>query len=53
MKSTTLFVFILLASSTYRCAEDELTIDCAKATSDMIGTWKGNLNYSNFQANGA
>ena len=53
MKISSFFVFIILASSTYRCAEDELTIDCAKATSDMIGTWRGNLNYTNFQANGA
>ena len=53
MKILIHLAFILLASSTYRCAEDEITIDCAQATSDMVGTWKGKLNYTNSQANGA
>ena len=53
MKLLTYLAFILLASSTYRCAEDELTIDCTQATNDMVGTWKGKLYYTNSQANGA
>ena len=53
MKILIHLAFILLASSTYRCAEDEITIDCTQATSDMVGTWKGKLNYTNSQANGA
>ncbi|MAD59231.1 MAG: hypothetical protein CMB81_02745 [Flammeovirgaceae bacterium] len=53
MKIITSLVFILLASSTYRCAEEEITIDCTQATSDMIGTWRGKLSYTNSQANGA
>ena len=52
MKSLFYLAFILLASSTYRCADDELTIDCEQATRDMVGTWKGTLNYANSRANG-
>ena len=40
MKILIHLAFILLASSTYRCAEDEITIDCTQATSDMVGTQK-------------
>ena len=52
MKILIHLTFILLASSTYRCADDELTIDCEQATRDMVGTWKGTLNYANSRANG-
>ena len=29
--------FILLASSTYRCADD--VVDCTEASKNMIGEW--------------
>lgn len=41
LNKTILFTFILLASSTYRCKEDELLIDCEAAASEMVGTWTG------------
>ena len=46
MKSFITFLFILLAGSTYRCGKGEDTIDCTEATSQMVGTWKGNIIYS-------
>ena len=50
MKVTLLF-FILLASSTYRCADD--VVDCTEASKNMIGEWSGTINYTNpYNANG-
>jgi len=45
-------IFIILASSTYRCSEGEDTIDCASAANNMVGTWKGRASYTNFSAQG-
>ena len=39
------FIFIILASSTYRCADDD-TIDCSEASKNMIGEWSGQISYS-------
>ena len=36
MKSFVTFLFILIASSTYRFGKEEETIDCVAATSSMI-----------------
>ena len=52
MKLLTTFLFIFLASSTYRCREPEDTIDCASAAKEMIGTWKGRVDYTSSSANG-
>ena len=50
MKLILLF-FILLASSTYRCADD--VVDCTEASKNMIGEWSGTINYTNpYYANG-
>ena len=50
MKVILLF-FILLASSTYRCADD--VVDCTEASKNMIGEWSGTINYTNpYNANG-
>ena len=43
MKLTTI-IFILLASSTYRCLDDD-RIDCSLVANEMIGEWVGELNY--------
>ncbi len=47
MKLITTFLFILVASSTYRCKEPEDTINCEDAAKQMLGTWKGNNEFSN------
>ena len=47
MKSLVTFLFIFLASSSWRCDEPEDTIDCANAANQMIGTWTGRTNYTN------
>ena len=53
MKSFITFLFILIASSTYRCGKEEDTIDCISATSSMIGSFDGTLSYNSPQiANG-
>ena len=39
------FLFIILASSTYRCADDD-TIDCSEASKNMVGEWSGQISYS-------
>tara|TARA_Y100000768_G_scaffold177659_1_gene132937 strand:- start:1106 stop:1711 length:606 start_codon:yes stop_codon:yes gene_type:complete len=46
MKSLITFLFIIVASTTYRCGKEEETIDCNEATSQMLGTWNGNLLYT-------
>ena len=33
------FLFIILASSTYRCADD--VVDCNEASQNMVGEWSG------------
>ena len=38
------FIFIILASTTYRCDKRNI-IDCELAAQDMIGEWEGLLNY--------
>jgi hypothetical protein len=43
MKLILLF-FILLASSTYRCADD--VVDCTEAARGMIGQWNGEISYT-------
>ena len=45
MKQFTIFLFILVASSTYRCEEPENTIDCKTATASLVGNWEGTLLY--------
>ena len=52
MKLLSSLIFILLASSTYRCNEPEDIIDCSSAAQQMIGTWKGRADYSSWSANG-
>ena len=52
MKSLTTFLFIFLASSTYRCREAEDTINCADAAKQMVGTWEGRADYTSSSANG-
>ena len=52
MKLLTTFLFIFLASSTYRCRDPEETIDCASAAKEMIGTWKGRVDYTSSSAYG-
>ena len=52
MKSLTTFLFIFLASSTYRCKEPENTIDCSDASYQMIGTWKGRMDFSGSSPSG-
>ena len=45
------FLFIILASSTYRCADD--VVDCNEASLNMVGEWSGIINYTNpYSANG-
>ena len=46
MKILNIFLFILLANTTYRCAEDENTIDCNSAVQQMLGRWEGASNYT-------
>lgn len=46
MKLLISLIFIILASSTYRCGKGEDTIDCTEATPQMVGTWKGNILYT-------
>ena len=41
MKSLITFLFIIVASTTYRCGKEEETIDCADATAQMMGTYSG------------
>lgn len=46
-------VFIILASSTYRCSDQE-TVDCKQVDQELIGDWKGVANYFGpRQANGS
>ena len=45
MKQLITFLFIFLASSTWRCDEPEDTINCADATKSIIGQWDGRLLY--------
>tara|TARA_B100002051_G_C16712035_1_gene627175 strand:+ start:1301 stop:1822 length:522 start_codon:yes stop_codon:yes gene_type:complete len=44
MKLLIIYIFIFLASSTYRCS-DGGQIDCATASQEMIGVWEGELVY--------
>ena len=44
MKLLTTFLFIFLASSTYRCANDD-TINCSQAAQEMVGEWIGESHY--------
>ena len=44
MKLLTTFLFIFLASSTYRCANDD-TINCSQAAQEMVGEWTGESHY--------
>ena len=37
-------VFIILASSTYRCSDQEI-IDCKEIDNEILGEWQGSLNY--------
>ena len=53
MKSLTTFLFIFLASSSWRCDEPEDTINCADAAKQMIGTWKGRTDYTSSSASGS
>ena len=46
MKLLISLIFIILASSTYRCGKGEDTIDCNTATAQMEGVWNGKLLYS-------
>ena len=46
MKIINIFLFILLANTTYRCADDENTIDCKSAAKQMMGRWEGASNYT-------
>ena len=52
MKLLSSLIFIILASSTYRCSEPEDIIDCSSAAQQMIGTWKGRADYTSLSANG-
>ena len=47
MKSLITFLFIIVASTTYRCGKEEETIDCVAVTAQMIGTWDVTLSYTN------
>ena len=47
MKSLITFLFIIVASTTYRCGKEEETIDCVSAAAEMIGNWDGLILYSN------
>ena len=47
MKSLITFLFIIVASTTYRCGKEEETIDCVAATAQMIGSWDVTLIYTN------
>ena len=44
MKLLIIYIFIFLASSTYRCS-DGGQIDCSIASQEMIGVWEGELVY--------
>ena len=44
MKLLIIYIFIFLASSTYRCS-DGGQIDCSSASQEMIGVWEGELVY--------
>ena len=46
MKSLITLLFILVASTTYRCGKEEETINCADATAQMLGSYSGKLVYS-------
>lgn len=46
MKISAFFLFILLANTTFRCAEEENTINCNDASNDMIGRWEGTSSYT-------
>ena len=46
MKILNIFLFILLANTTYRCADDENLIDCNNAVNQMMGRWEGASNYT-------
>ena len=46
MKSFITFMFILIASSTYRCGKEEDTIDCIAATASMLGKFDAKTTYS-------
>ena len=46
MKSFITFLFILIASSTYRCGKEEDTIDCIAATASMLGKFDAKTTYS-------
>ena len=46
MKSLITFLFIIVASTTYRCGKEEETIDCVSLTAQMIGTWDGTISYT-------
>ena len=52
MKSLTTFLFIFLASSSWRCDEPEDTINCSDAAKQMIGTWTGRTDYTSSSASG-
>ena len=39
-------LFIILASSTYRCSDQE-TVDCEKVAAELVGEWRGSSVYSN------
>ena len=47
MKSLITLLFIIVASTTYRCGKEEETIDCNAATAQMIGSWDVTLIYTN------
>ena len=46
MKLLITLLFIIVASTTYRCGKGEDTIDCISATSEMIGTLDGIISYT-------
>ena len=46
MKSFITFLFILIASSTYRCGKEEETIDCVAATATMLGKFNATVTYN-------
>ena len=52
MKSLTTFLFMFLASSSWRCDEPEDTINCSDAAKQMIGTWTGRTDYTSSSASG-
>ena len=46
MKILNIFLFILLANTTYRCADEENLIDCNSAAKQMMGRWEGASQYT-------